>query len=150
VIGWTALLTFVTFQRQLITPFTLSTGTILPANSYISMAYYPVSRDPAYYPSPEEFIFHRFSDLRNQPRHEDKHQFTSIDKDDPLWTFGKFACPGRQWASAQIKLLLMVLLLEFEVEYEGGWKQRPVNEVVGGKFVPSMRQKIVLSRRARR
>ena len=65
----------------------------------------------------------------------------------PLWTFGKFACPGRQWASAQIKLLLMVLSLEFEVGFEGGWRQRPENLVVGGKCVPSMTQKIVVRRR---
>ena len=74
-----------------------------------------------------------------------------MEKDDPLWTFGKFACPGRQWASAQIKLLLMVLLLEFEVGFEGGWRQRPKNLVVGGgrKCVPSMTQKIVVRRRAK-
>jgi hypothetical protein len=41
----------------------------------------------------------------------------------------------------------MVLLLEFEASYEDGVRERPENVVVGGKFVPSMSQRIVLRRR---
>jgi hypothetical protein len=131
--------------RQLTVPFTLSPGTVPPRNSYLSIAYYPVSRNPAAYPDPLTFNAYRFSDLRQQPGHGDKHQFTSVEKDDPLWAFGKFACPWRQWASAQIKLLI-VLMLEFEIGYQNGLRVHPQNVVVGAKFVPSIMQKVVLRR----
>lgn len=60
---------------------------------------------------------------------------------------GKFACPGRFWASAQIKLLLMVLLNEFEISYPEGQTERPQNVVKGEKNQVSLGQRIVLRRK---
>ena len=72
-----------------------------------------------------------------------------MEKDDLLWAFRKFVCPGRHWASAQIKLLLIVLMLEFGIGYENGLRERPQNVVVGAKCVPSMTQKVILRKRPR-
>ena len=41
------------------------------------------------------------------------YQFAASGKDGPAWGFGKFACPGRFWAGAQIKLVIMALLLHY-------------------------------------
>jgi hypothetical protein len=60
--------------------------------------------------------------------------------------FGKFSCPGRHWAAAQVKLLVMVLLLEFEIGFPEGQSERPENKVLGGETLPSMPQMLVLRR----
>ena len=46
----------------------------------------------------------------------------------------------------QIKLMLIALMLELEIGYENGLKERPQNVVVGAKCVPSMTQKVILRR----
>lgn len=112
------------------------------------MAYYPITRDPSYYPSPLTFDPLRFYNLRQKEGKEEKHQFASVEASEPLWTFGQFACPGRHWATAQIKLLVMVLLLEFEISYLEGQTEGLENKIIGSKCMPSMTQKIVLTRRA--
>lgn len=137
----------VTFQRRLMVPLTLSSGSTIPAKSYISIAYQPMLTDPTYYPSPLTFDPLRFYNQRQKEGEEEKHQFASVDLSDLLWTFGKFACPGRHWATAQIKLLIMVLLIEFDVSFPEGQKERPENKVVGTKCMPSVTQKMVLRRR---
>lgn len=111
------------------------------------MAYYPLTRDPSYYPGPLTFDPLRFYKLRQKEGEEDKHQFGSVEASEPLWTFGKFACPGRHWATAQIKLLVMVFLLEFEISYPDGQTERPENKIIGSKCMPSLTQKIMLRRR---
>jgi cytochrome P450 len=137
----------VTFQRRLMVPLTLSNRSTIPARSYISIAYQPLLTDPTYYPSPLTFDPLRFYNLRQKEGEEEKHQFASVDSSDLLWTFGKFACPGRHWATAQIKLLVMVLLMEFDVSFPEGQRERPENKVVGTKCMPSVTQKMVLRRR---
>ena len=112
----------------------------------MSMAYQPVMRDPAFYPDPLTFNPLRFYDLRRANEEDGKHQFASVEPGEPLWAFGKFACPGRHWATAQIKLLLMVLLLEFVIGYPPGQVERPENKVHGGKIMPSFTQRVIISR----
>jgi hypothetical protein len=51
--------------------------------------------------------------------------------------FGKFSCPGRHWAAAQVKLLVMVLLLELEIGFPEGQSERPENKVLGEKPCPA-------------
>lgn len=104
-------------------------------------------RDPDYYPDPLALGPLRFYNLRKIEGEEDKYQFASVDPNEPLWTFGKFSCPGRHWAAAQVKLLAMVLLLEFELGFPEGETEGPENKIVGGKIMTSMTQTLVLRRR---
>lgn len=136
-----------TFSRQLMVPLKLSSGVTLPASTYISMTHAPMNKDPAYFQSPETFDGPRFYKMRQEQGQEDRHQFASLDPNLPNWGVGKFACPGRFWASAQIKLLLMVLLLEFDISYPEGQTERPVNVMSGENYQISRTQHIVLKRR---
>lgn len=136
-----------TFNRQLAVPLRLSNGVVLPASTYISMTHYPMMRDPEIFPEPEVFDGLRYFKLRQEKGQEERHQFASLSSEIPSWGVGKFACPGRFWASAQIKLLLMVLLLEFEIDFPDGQTDRPVNVVMGEKNQVSTLQKITLKRR---
>lgn len=137
-----------TFNRQLAVPVTLSNGVTLPKNTYISMTHILINRDPEIYPEPMSFDALRFYNQRQAQGQGEQHQFASLSSQNPSWGVGKFACPGRFWASAQIKLLLMVLLLEFDIGYPDGQTERPPNVVIGEKNQIKPTQKIVLKRRA--
>lgn len=95
---------------------------------------------------PEIFDGLRFFKLRQEKGQEERHQFASLSAEIPSSGVGKFACPGRFWVSAQIKLLLMVLLLEFEINFPDGQTERPANVIMGEKNQVSALQKITLKR----
>lgn len=111
------------------------------------MTHYLINKDPELFPSPKTFDSLRFYRQRQEPGQQERHQFSSLSSENPSWGVGKFACPGRFWASAQIKLLLMVLLREFEVSYPEGQTERPENVVKGEKNQVSVSQRVVLRRR---
>ncbi|KAF2864692.1 cytochrome P450 [Massariosphaeria phaeospora] len=135
-----------TFNRYLSAPVQLSNGITLPAKTYISMAHYPQQRDPEFYPAPLDFDGMRFFHLRQKEGKGDKYQFASISSTEPWWGVGKFACPGRFWASAQIKLLLMAILLEFDLGFPDGQLEKPERVVAGAGLKTSVTQHIVLKR----
>lgn len=74
------------------------------------------------------------------------YQFAASGKDGPAWGFGKFACPGRFWAGAQIKLVIMALLLHYGIRYPEGQTNRLDDIMLGEKRTPSRAQQIVLRR----
>ena len=102
-------------------------------------------RDPERYPDPDTFDGYRFYKLR-QIKEQAGYQFAASDKDGPAWGFGKFACPGRFWAGAQIKLVMMALLLHYDIGYPEGQTNRPEDIMLGEKRTPSRTQQIVLKR----
>ena len=111
------------------------------------MTHYLINKDPELYPSPNTFDPLRFYKQRQELGQQERYQFSSLSSENPSWGVGKFACPGRFWASAQIKLLLMVLLNEFEISYPEGQIERPQNVVKGEKNQVSLGQRIVLRRK---
>lgn len=49
-----------------------------------------------------------------------KHQFVSLDGFNMNFGAGRYACPGRFFASMELKLLLAKLLLQFDFEFPPG------------------------------
>ncbi|PVH94597.1 cytochrome P450 [Periconia macrospinosa] len=140
---------FMTFNRHLVAPVRLHNGVTLPANTYISINHYSRQRDPDVYPEPLLFDALRFYRLRQQSGESEQHQFASISSTEPWWGVGKFACPGRQWASAQVKLVLMAVLLGFDIGFPEGQSKKPERVVQAEKLRTSFTQQIILKRRER-
>ncbi|PKY01598.1 cytochrome P450 [Aspergillus campestris IBT 28561] len=133
------------FNRQVTKPVTLSNNITIPKNTFISMPIYPMCRDPERYPDPETFDGYRFYKLR-QIKEEARYQFAASDRDGPAWGFGKFACPGRFWAAAQVKLVVMALLVQYDIAYPEGQTDRPGDVILGEKRTPDRTQQMVLKR----
>lgn len=99
----------------------LSDGTILPKDCRIMV----VGRfmDPTIYPDPEKFDAERFLHMREKPGQENSWQFVATSPEHMLFGHGQHACPGRFFASNEIKILLCHLLLKYDWRFPEGVEQ---------------------------
>lgn len=105
--------------RQATTDITLKDGTVIPKNAYTSIGPIPM-HDPNIYPAPFDFNGRRFLDLREAPGAENKHQFVTTSVDMTVFGHGSHACPGRFFASNEIKLLLAHMLMYYDWQLPEG------------------------------
>lgn len=99
-------------QRWVEKPITLSDGTVLPKGSRILLS--TRYSDPTLFPEPHKFVADRFVKLRSEPGQENDWQFVNTNPDYLLFGHGKHACPGRFFASNEIKIALCHLLLKYD------------------------------------
>lgn len=111
---------------------TLSSGLRIPAGYVIETPHGPVTQDPNLYPNPERFDAHRFVNLRNakveDPIHyknREQYQFIAVTKENMGFGYGAHACPGRFFASNEIKHILARMLLKYDVRLPEGTQMLP-------------------------
>jgi len=100
-------------QRLAISNVKLSDGTVLPRGGLMAVA---SSRryDPKYYPNPEKFDGFRFLKMREEPGKENVAQYVSTSPDHLGFGHGNHACPGRFFASNEIKIIFCHILLKYD------------------------------------
>ncbi|KAK9775107.1 putative Cytochrome P450 monooxygenase [Seiridium cardinale] len=136
------------FNRKVVRAFRLSDGVTIPPGSFISMATNSVARDSEYYASPDQFDGFRFYKQRlASPAEINKHQFVSTGPDSLPFGHGKFACPGRFYAAAQVKILLASVLIKYEISFGGGQTTRPRNIFAGESIGIDRTQTVVFKPR---
>ena len=134
------------FHRIMHTDFTLADGTFLPRGAHICMATHAIQNDEAVTPDPNTFEPMRYYDLRQRPGEQSKHQFSNADRSALNFGFGRNACPGRFFASLEIKMLLSRLLMEYDLKLPEG-KGRPKSFTAHEFLVPDMKAKILCKKR---
>ncbi|EEY15786.1 ent-kaurene oxidase [Verticillium alfalfae VaMs.102] len=97
---------------------TLHDGTVLPNGALISVI---PSRlyDDEIYPQATKFDGYRFLELRARPGEETHHQLVRTNIHQAGFGYGNHSCPGRFFASLEIKIILIHLLLRFDWRREG-------------------------------
>ncbi|KAF4634956.1 hypothetical protein G7Y89_g3133 [Cudoniella acicularis] len=131
--------------REAKTNITLSDGNLIPKNAFISVGPVPMS-DPNLYSDPTKFNGYRFLILRNAPGSENKHQFVTTSSEFTVFGHGHHACPGRFFASNEIKLLLAHMLMYYDWKLPEG--QKTVQHVINGTGrSPNSKQNIVFKSR---
>jgi cytochrome P450 len=145
-------------------PLTLSTGHTLPTGTRFAFPAYPIhtsTSTPTFSPAlnppetlpPTQFDGNRFVNLRSVPGQETRHQFVSTSPDSLNFGHGNHACPGRFFASNEIKVVLIELLrnwdirLKGDVEGMGGEDKRPKNVNVQMSVSPNFGAEMEFRRR---
>ncbi|KAA8563977.1 hypothetical protein EYC84_011978 [Monilinia fructicola] len=145
-------------------PLLLSTGHTIPAGVRIGYNLYQVNNtDPRVSPisnlsstapsldSPSSFSPFRWSSLRSVPGNESKYQFVTTSKEAMNFGHGSHACPGRFFASAEIKVVLVELLTNWDIRLVGDEMgtggERPANFVLDATIGANPRAEVELRRR---
>ncbi|KAL1637228.1 hypothetical protein SLS58_009415 [Diplodia intermedia] len=127
-------------NREVTTPVTLSDGTCLPKGALIGIPTFPMHDAEEYYDHPGSFDGRRFLELRERDN-DTKWQFVTTSPEHFGFGHGKQSCPGRFFASNEIKIIMAHLLLMFDWKFAAGDEPKRLS-MVECEFVPDLNQKI--------
>jgi len=109
------------------------------------MPSYEINHDADFYPSPDDFDGNRFLKLR-EDGDINKFQFTSVSDDSINFGAGSHACPGRFFASNEIKLMVAELLMNYDMRFAEG-QGRPENMVHDFSIIPNFGAEVFMRKK---
>lgn len=123
-----------------------STGHVLPQGTRMTIHAHAINHNPALYPEPDKFDPFRFSRLRELPGNEHKYQHATTGIDNINFGHGIWACPGRFFASAQIKVVLAYVLRHYDIRLKPG-EQKPKQQHFGLAILPDPNAEVLFKAR---
>jgi len=105
-----------------------------------------INQNPELYPNPAEFQPFRFSKLRETPGNEHKFQHATTGIDNINFGHGIWACPGRFFASAEIKVVLAYILRHYDVKLKPG-EPKPKQQHFGLAILPDPTAEVLFKAR---
>lgn len=136
------------FIRKVRQPITLSDGTYLPAGTKLLAPQCGISQDERYYSNAQQFDALRFYNMRQRSEDDaNRWQFTSISDTNMNFGAGKHACPGRFFASNEIKMILAYFLVNFDLKLKDG-ETRPKAMILMMSKTPDPNAEIMFRRRS--
>ncbi|KAI2636616.1 cytochrome P450 [Xylaria nigripes] len=136
-----------TFQRKALIPINLSNGFHIPAGTIVQCNTNMLDEAPASWGDPHVFDGFRFFKLRSEPRDANKYQFASTSYDSMQFGFGNDACPGRFFASNQIKIILAYILSHYDIRFGDDVVERPKNIMFEVNVLADPSVKVLFRRR---
>ncbi|KAI1118241.1 cytochrome P450 monooxygenase [Nemania sp. NC0429] len=110
---------FLAMRRSVEADTVLSDGTLLKKGSRLHIDTHRMV-DPEVYENPEEWKIDRFLELRSQPGKEHSAQLVTTNVDHFGFGHGEHACPGRFFATNELKVALCHLLIKYDWELAPG------------------------------
>ncbi|KAI1074134.1 cytochrome P450 [Whalleya microplaca] len=142
-------------SRQVVNPkgVTTPSGLHVPYGNAICAPSYPVFHDPALYPEPDVFKPFRFAEKGASAAADDsdsyvqkaRRAFATTSPEYTAFGHGRHACPGRFFASTELKLMLAYIIMNYDFELQ---EKRPQNIWFGATRVPPLQATIRIRRRA--
>ncbi|MCJ1475959.1 hypothetical protein MMC13_004623 [Lambiella insularis] len=139
---------------------TMANGLHLPKGAHVGIASYGTRFNEQYYENSRDYDAFRFSRqrqelLRSTAKLSDGKEAPAILKqknlalvttteDFPQFGHGRFACSGRFFAAAEMKLMLAYMVLNYDIE---PLAERPPGEWLGDTILPPRKAKIWVRRR---
>jgi len=106
--------------RYALVDYTLSDGTFIPAGTVLSVSSSSVHHDPRIFEDPLRFDGFRFIKMRERAVRDGypdrKFNVVTINSDFVAFGQGRHACPGRFFASAELKILLAYIVKTYDVK----------------------------------
>ncbi|KAH6611683.1 ent-kaurene oxidase [Boeremia exigua] len=126
------------FTRLVKKGFTLSNGQYIPPGVTIEVPSYPIYQDSEVYPDSEKFDGFRFSKLREggTAAEQARNMFVTTNEHNLAFGYGRHACPGRFFASNEIKMLLARLVLDYDIKNADDVTERYPNMYMGRSISP--------------
>lgn len=124
----------------------LSNGSTLPKGSRMLVSA-DSFMDPEVYTEPDKFDLYRFHNLRSQTKDSNGHQYVTTSSQHLLFGHGTHACPGRFFASNEMKIALCHLLLKYDWKLCEGETERPANLQADAGFLTNPGAKVMCRRR---
>ena len=139
-----------TFQRKALRPITLSDGTQIPCGTFTFSPANAIGFDPNIYLDANIFDGLRFYNLRQESlEDENKYQLTSVTNTQMQFGAGRHSCPGRWFASHQIKLVLAAVIDRYELRLKDG-EGRPKSILFQTNQLPDPKAEILFKRNKKR
>jgi cytochrome P450 len=114
----------VSMNRFAMRELELSDGTVIPKGSRLMVA--NAFRDPAHYKDPEKFDAFRFANARLEAGQANMWGHVTTTASHMGFGHGQHACPGRFFASNEIKVALCHLLLKYDFDFVDGKVPEPM------------------------
>ena len=113
------------------------------------MPIHHITHDSSIWPDPDHFDGFRFYKKRlANPDKDAEYPFAALGANSLGFGYGRFACPGRVFAAAQLKLVLGLLISEYEfcfpMEKEGS---RPENLYLDDMVLPDREVEVLCKKR---
>ncbi|KAK4934460.1 hypothetical protein LTR10_024282 [Elasticomyces elasticus] len=124
----------------------LSDGEVVPRNTHFLFSSAAANKDPSVYASPDVFDPWRFVKLREAETNkadEGKWQFVATGPNSLGFGHGTHACPGRFFASNEMRLILGNLLLRYEFKFGDGIG-RPRSLLGETTILPDTKTKVLI------
>ncbi|KIX06643.1 uncharacterized protein Z518_04619 [Rhinocladiella mackenziei CBS 650.93] len=102
-------------QRSTVQDWKMSDGTLIPKGVHFWCNYLAMSLDDNVWENAREFDPWRMYRLRQLEGEENKHQFVMTTPKNLTFGHGKHACPGRFFAANEIKTLLALIIMLYDV-----------------------------------
>ncbi|KAI9926545.1 hypothetical protein ASPWEDRAFT_119143 [Aspergillus wentii DTO 134E9] len=134
------------FNRIVSKDLTLSDGTVLPKGTHFGMPAAAILQDNENEPNADQFDGFRYYKKRLNPEEANKHQFAMTDNNSLHFGHGKYSCPGRFFASNEIKIIMAHLLMDYEFQYPEG-ATRPRNLTADENLYPDPSARLLMRRR---
>ncbi|KAL8983716.1 MAG: hypothetical protein Q9177_004901 [Variospora cf. flavescens] len=126
----------------------LSTGEVIPKGTLVMIISHTINRDPKLYPNPDKFDPLRFYNLRQQPGKELKFQHSSTGTDNINFGHGLWACPGRFFAAAEIKVVAAYILTHYDFKLLPG-QEKPPQQHWGLAILPNPKSQLLFRKRSK-
>jgi cytochrome P450 len=114
----------VVLVRLAMRPFTFSNGITVPAGTVVAAPLSAIHTDAEIYPNPDEFDGFRFAKLRERDGDgmTNRHQTGTTSITHMPFGHGRLACPGRFFATLEMKALLAHIVITYDLKLEEGKK----------------------------
>ncbi|EJT99780.1 cytochrome P450 [Dacryopinax primogenitus] len=141
-------LTVTAMGRKAVKDVILSDGTFVPKGAKVVMNAWSIQHDPAVFYKPLEFDPWRYSSRIARGESEALNSLATASGEFFLWGGGAHVCPGRYFASQEMKTMLLVIVSRYDVKFEGLPKRvRPKDTWTSFSCLPDLKQRVMFKRR---
>jgi cytochrome P450 len=113
-------------QRSTVTEYVFKDGLRLPQHTQLAVATHELNHDGDVHENPDVFDPWRSLKKRRATGDLNRYHFAYVSDQSIGFGAGTHACPGRHFASCQIKLILIHLLTRYDIKWPEG-QSRPPN-----------------------